>query len=397
MNKQLIAMKIRNILLPALLGIFSITGCQAQNGQESDHYYFPLPDRQMDVVESEAHSFKVQTVVEGLTEPWGMAFLPDGSMLITEKPGNIRVVRGGRLLEDQLNGVPEVYHRGQGGLLDIKLHPDYEENGWIYLSYSIPADGGAHTAVARAKLDGFSLVNFELLFEGEPKTDRGHHFGSRIAFDKDNYLYFTIGDRGEMHNAQDLSNHSGKTLRLHDDGSIPSDNPFVDHPDAKPEIYTYGNRNQQGLLRHPVTGEIWSHEHGPRGGDEINIIRRGLNYGWPEITHGINYNGTIITPDTARAGLEQPLHHWTPSIAPSGMAIVHGDRYPNWDGDVMTGTLRPMFLNRSVIDLANERVIHEERLLEGIGRVRDVRLAPDGYLYVMEESNGTIVRLIPVD
>jgi glucose/arabinose dehydrogenase len=194
-----------------------------------------------------------------------------------------------------------------------------------------------------------------------------------------------------------LSNHSGKTFRLYDDGRVPSDNPFVDNPDAMPEIYTYGNRNQQGLVRHPVTGEIWSHEHGPRGGDEINIVRRGLNYGWPEITHGINYDGTIITPDTARAGMEQPLHHWTPSIAPSGMAIVHGDRYPNWNGDVMTGTLRPMFLNRSVIDLENERVIHEERLLEGIGRVRDVRLAPDGFLYVMEESNGTIVRLIPVD
>jgi len=385
-----------------LLTVYLVFGCALDNNaQEATSYqpdlYFPIPESGLTVVESEVQSFMIQPVVTGLSQPWGMTFLPDGSMLITEKPGRIRIVRDGILLDENVQGVPEVYNHGQGGLLDIVLHPDYETNGWIYISYSIPQDGGGHTAVARARLNGNTFEDLEVLFVGSPMTNRRHHFGSRIAFDKDNYLFFTIGDRGEMHLAQDLSNHSGKTFRLFDDGSIPSDNPFVNTDGAMPEIYTLGNRNQQGLVKHPVTGEIWSHEHGPRGGDEINIIRRGLNFGWPEVTHGINYDGTIITNDTTRAGLEDPLHHWTPSIAPSGMAIVHGNRYPNWNGDVMTGALRPMFLNRSVIDLENERVTHEERLLEGIGRIRDVRLAPDGFLYVMEESNGTIVRLIPVN
>jgi glucose/arabinose dehydrogenase len=387
--------------LLALTTWIIIAGCSLNNTAQEITYtedlYFPIPQSGLDVVESESHSFMVQTVVSGLNSPWGMAFLPDGKMLITEKAGTIRIVENGELLDETVEGVPEVLNLGQGGLLDIVLHPDFEENGWIYISYSIPLDGGGHTAVARAQLDGNRFVNFEQLFVGSPITNRRHHFGSRIAFDSENYMYFTIGDRGEMHKAQDLSNHSGKTFRLHDDGRIPSDNPFLNVENAQPEIYTYGNRNQQGLVTHPVSGEIWSHEHGPRGGDEINIIRAGKNYGWPEITHGINYDGSTITPDTARAGMEQPLHHWTPSIAPSGMAIVHGERYPNWNGNVMTGTLRPMFLNRSVVDLENERVTHEERLLEGIGRVRDVRMAPDGFLYVMEESNGTIVRLIPVE
>lgn len=385
-----------------LFTVYLVFGCALDNNaQEATSYqpdlYFPIPESGLIVVESEVQSFMIQQVVTGLSQPWGMTFLPDGSMLITEKPGRIRIVREGVLLNENVQGVPEVYNHGQGGLLDIVLHPDYETNGWIYISYSIPQDGGGHTAVARARLNGNTFEDLEVLFVGSPMTNRRHHFGSRIAFDNDNYLFFTIGDRGEMHLAQDLSNHSGKTFRLFDDGSIPPDNPFVNTDGAMPEIYTLGNRNQQGLVKHPVTGEIWSHEHGPRGGDEINIIRRGLNFGWPEVTHGINYDGTIITNDTTRAGLEDPLHHWTPSIAPSGMAIVHGNRYPNWNGDVMTGALRPMFLNRSVIDLENERVTHEERLLEGIGRIRDVRLAPDGFLYVMEESNGTIVRLIPVN
>jgi len=389
------------ILLAALI---VLNGCVIDNNANdiseitfTEDLYFPVPVGGLEVVSSEVQDFMVQTVVTGLRQPWGMTFLPDGSMLITEKPGTIRIVRNGQLLSETVQGVPEVYNHGQGGLLDIILHPDYESNGWIYISYSIPQDGGGHTAVARARLNGNTFEDLQVLFVGYPMTDRRHHFGSRMAFDRDNYLFFTIGDRGQMHLSQDLTNHSGKTFRIYDDGRIPQDNPFVNTPGAKPEIYTYGNRNQQGLVKHPVTGEIWSHEHGPRGGDEINIIRRGLNFGWPEVTHGINYDGTIITNDTTGVGFEDPLHHWTPSIAPSGMAIVHGERYPNWSGDVMTGALRPMFLNRSVIDLENERVTHEERLLEGIGRVRDVRLAPDGFLYVMEESNGTIVRLIPVN
>ena len=368
----------------------------AQQQQYSDDHYFPLPDAELETVHSEKMSFQVQTVVSGLSIPWGAAFLPDGKIVITERGGTMKVVENGQLRAENVSGVPAVFARGQGGLLDIVAHPDYEENGWLYFCYSIPGDGGAHTAVARARLAGNALEGLEVLFEGEPKTQRWHHFGCRIAFDRDNYMFFAIGDRGQWDNAQDMGNHSGKTFRLYDDGRVPQDNPFVNTPGAKPEIYTIGNRNIQGMATHPETGEIWSHEHGPMGGDEINIIRRGLNYGWPKISHGINYDGSIITPDTAAAGLKQPLHHWTPSIAPSGMAIVHGDRYPAWNGNVLTGALRPMFLNRSEIDLENERVTHEERLLQGIGRVRDVRLAPDGFIYVLEESNGRMLRIIPV-
>lgn len=381
--------------------IIFISGCMYSNTAQEITYqndtYFPIPENGLEIVESEEHNFMIQTVVEGLNGPWGMTFLPDGSMLITEKAGKIRIVRNGELLDETVEGVPDVYNQGQGGLLDIVLHPDYEDNGWIYISYSIPLEDGGHTAISRARLNENSFDDLELLFTGSPATTRRHHFGSRITFDNENYMYFSIGDRGEMHNAQDLSNHSGKTFRLYDDGRIPEDNPFINTDNAQPEIFSYGNRNIQGMVTHPETDEIWAHEHGARGGDEINIIRAGNNYGWPEITHGINYDGSEITPDTSRAGMKQPLHHWTPSIAPSGMAIVHGEKYPNWNGNIMTGTLRPMFLNRSVVDLDNERVTHEERLLEGIGRVRDVRIAPDGFLYIMEESNGRIVRLIPVD
>jgi glucose/arabinose dehydrogenase len=361
--------------------------------------YFPLPaDLTTNVVTSEDQNFVVQPVVTGLTSPWGMAFLPDGSMLITERGGTLRRVVNGQLLNEPVANVPEVFNRGQGGLLDVVIHPDYEANGWVYLSYSEPGEDGGHTAIMRAKLDGNALVENEVIFRGSPKSTRGHHFGSRIAFDNNGHLFFTIGDRGQRDDSQLLNTYSGKSFRINDDGSIPTDNPFVGQDGANPEIFTYGNRNQQGLVKHPFTGEMWAHEHGPRGGDEVNILRAGNNYGWPVISFGINYDGSVITPDTARAGMEQPVNYWLPSIGASGMTFVTGDKYPGWTGEHLTllsGSLALQFLQRSVYD--GETLVKEEKLLEGVGRVRDVRQAPDGYIYLATESDGTIHRLVPVN
>ncbi len=379
---------------------------QLEQTANGDTRYFSMPEHNLERVSSDRQDFYVQTVLEGqnvLNVPWAMAFLPDDRILITERSGAIYIVEEGELRTEALRNTPEVHAHGQGGMLDIALHPDFEENGWIYITYSRPSEeGGSNTALARMHLDGYEFTDFELLFAGTPALNTRHHFGSRIAFDDDNHLHFSIGDRGVMDSAQDLSSHAGVVLRLHDDGSVPADNPFVDpanlpegQTEARPEIYAYGSRNIQGMQIHPETREIWSHEHGPRGGDEINIIRDGLNYGWPEITHGINYDGSEITPDTARAGMEQPLLHWTPSIAPSGMAFVTGDRYPGWTTSLMVGTLAPRYLHR--VELDGEQVVAQEELLPGIGRVRDVRLAPDGYLYVATENPGVIYRLIPAD
>lgn len=356
--------------------------------------YFAVPVNTGNVIEGEDMNYQLDKVAEGLGVVWGLAFLPDGIVLANVRAGDIRIFRDGVLQSEPLAGVPEVYANGQGGLLDIVLHPDYENNGWIYISYSKPGSGGGHTAIMRAKLEGNSFTNQEVIFSATPYTDRRQHFGSRIAFDNDGYLYFTIGDRGVMNLAQDLTSYAGKTFRLYDDGRIPADNPFVGQENALDEIFTYGNRNQQGMILHPETGEIWSHEHGPRGGDELNIMRAGLNYGWPEITYGINYNGSIITDETHRDGMEQPIHYWTPSIAPSGMAYVTSDRYPAWKGDILSGSLSFQFVNRTVLD--GETIVKEERLAEAIGRVRDVRQAPDGFIYFSTDG-GQIYRILPVE
>jgi glucose/arabinose dehydrogenase len=394
-------MKTSTIFTLSLILSLSTLAC-AENNSGGTHedlspdagQYFALPSNITEVVTSQDQNFMIQEVVSGLGIPWGMAFLPDGSMLITERAGSLRYVKDGNLQSEPIQGVPEVFSRGQGGLLDVVLHPNYSQNGWIYLSYSEPGGEGGHTAIMRAKLNDNELVEKEVIFRGAPYTNRGHHFGSRIAFDNDGYLYFTIGDRGARDDAQNLTLSAGKSFRIYDDGRIPSDNPFVNVPGARTETFTYGNRNQQGLVKHPETGEMWAHEHGPRGGDEINILRAGKNYGWPVISYGINYDGTIITPDTAKAGMEQPFHYWTPSIAPSGMTFVTGNTYPNWTGDLMSGALSFQFLQRTVLD--GETVVKEERLVEGIGRVRDVRQAPDGFIYLAIDS-GKILRLIPLD
>ena len=350
------------------------------------------------VLSSEVQRFRAQTITEGLEFPWGLAFLPDGRMLVTERPGRLRLVGAdGKLDPQPVSGLPPIAAVGQGGLLDVALHPDFAKNGWIYLSYAGEGPGGYGTEVLRAKLDGHALRDVQVIFRMQPKSKPGHHFGSRLVFDRQGYLYITLGDRGDMERAQRLDDHAGSVIRLHDDGRVPADNPFADKLGVKPEKFTLGNRNVQGAALHPQTGEVWAHEHGPQGGDEINIIRAGVNYGWPVITHGRNYvTGTKIGEGTAKPGMAQPLLQWTPSIAPSGMAFYTGERFPAWRGNLFVGALKFQMLVRLQLD--GERVVHEERLLEGVvGRIRDVRNGPDGLLYLLTDSpQGRIVRLEPV-
>lgn len=336
--------------------------------------------------------YDYQLMVSELQNPWGFTFLPDNSMLINEKSGELIHFKDGK--KTPIKGLPAVEELSQGGLMDIELHPNYAQNGWIYITYATSDDDveGVNTALMRFKLNENQIINKELLYKAKPDTKKGVHFGSRIVFDTKGYLYFTVGDRGQRDkNPQDITKDGGKVYRLHDDGAIPKDNPFVDNPNAKKAIYSYGHRNPQGMARHPETGKIWAHEHGPRGGDEINIIQKGKNYGWPLITYGINYSGTKITDKTHMQGMEQPLHYWTPSIAPSGMAFVSSDVYPELKGGLLSGSLSFEFLNRSV--LKGEKVIKEERLLNKIGRVRSIEQGPDGYIYVGVENKG-IVKLI---
>ncbi len=360
--------------------------------------YFPHSAESLEVHQSEELNFSVQTVVEGLEFPWGIAFLPNGNVLITERDsGNLMLVRDGVLVEDPISGVPDVVDRGQGGLLDVEAHPNYEDNGWIYITYSKAGDVGSNTALIRARYDeeSHSLIDLEELFAGYPTTEGGAHFGGRIVFDADGYLFFAIGDRGRMHTSQDHTNSHGNLFRLYDDGSIPADNPFVGS-EGMDEIWSYGHRNIQGMDVHPETGIIWTNEHGPRGGDELNVQDKpGANYGWPVISYGINYNGTIITEITEKEGMEQPVMHWTPSIAPSGLAFVSSDLYPGWYGNALNGALAFQLISRIVLD--GDEFVHEERILEGIGRIREVQQGPDGYIYFTNESDGTLNRIVPVD
>lgn len=344
-------------------------------------------------VASEKLNYKIDTLTADLKNPWGMTFLPNNDLLVTERDGEIRVIRNGALLGTKISGVPEVYANGQGGLFEIELHPRYEENGWLYISYAAPGNGGGNTAIMRARLEGFDLVEKEVIFQAEPFLSGGNHFGGRMQFDREGYLYFSVGERGRQENAQTLQNHSGKILRIEDDGATPSDNPFLGDNGAKPEIFTYGNRNPQGMVIHPATGEIWTHEHGPMGGDEINIIKPGTNYGWPEATYGKNYNGTTITEFTSKPGMADPLHYWVPSIAPCGMSFVNSDKYPEWNGNLLVGSLKFRYVAR--LELDGEKVVHEEKILENLGRIRAITQGPDGLIYVSTEGPGMVVRISP--
>jgi len=349
------------------------------------------------VIESERARFRVETLVEGLRNPWGFVRLPDGRLLITERPGRLRFWKDGELDPRPVEGLPPIFARGQGGLLDVQLHPEHAENGWIYLAYAADLGGRGHTRILRTRLDGHRLTDTEVLFSPPDRefTRSGVHFGCRMDFCPEGYLYFTIGDRGAMHEAQNLATAQGKTHRIHPDGRIPADNPFVGREGALTTIWTYGNRNAQGLRFHRETGDLWSVEHGPRGGDELNLIRKGLNYGWPKVTHGINYNGTPITDLTEAPGMESPVVHWTPSIAVGGLDIYRGDRFPGWRGDLFATALAGQHLRRLQMD--GRRVVHQEALLRRTGRGRDVRVLDDGLIYVLYDEPGRIVRLVPAE
>ncbi|HEU0290798.1 MAG TPA: PQQ-dependent sugar dehydrogenase [Burkholderiales bacterium] len=357
---------------------------------------FP-PVGQGQTIKTQEHVVRVVKLAEGLEYPWGLAFLPDGRMLVTERPGRLRIVgKDGKLVPQAVSGLPQIVAHGQGGLLDVALHPRFSQNGLVYLSYAARGDGGVGTEIARGRLSGDRLENLEVLFRQHPKGSTGRHFGSRLVFDREGYLYITLGDRGEQQRAQKSDDHAGSVIRLHDDGRVPQDNPFVGKPGWKPEKYTLGNRNMQGAALHPQTGMLWTHEHGPQGGDEINVIRAGVNYGWPVITYGVQYvTGTRIGEGTHKPGMAQPLHYWVPSIAPSGMAFYMGDKFPAWRGDLFVGALRDQMLVRLKLD--GEKVVGEERILKNaLGRIRDVRNGPDGYLYLLtDESNGVLARLEP--
>jgi glucose/arabinose dehydrogenase len=347
-------------------------------------------------IESEDQKFGVDTVATGLSNPWGAVFLPDGKILITERKGVIRIIKDGELQEQTVEGVPAVFAKGQGGLLDIKLHPDYANNGWIYLTYSKPGANGAATTVSRAKLDGNKLIEFQELFSAQPFVDSDYHFGSRVVFDEEGHIFVSSGERGTKENAQTLSNHLGKVLRLNEDGSVPNDNPFVNTPEAKPEIWSYGHRNPQGLFYDLDTKTLWEAEHGPKGGDELNRVEKGKNYGWPVITYGIDYSGEPISDITEKEGMEQPVFYWLPSIATCGITQVKGDLYSGWKNNIMVGGLVLTHVAR--VELNDKgQFLKQEKLLDKVGRVRLVTQDPEGYLYVLTESPGLLLKLVPIN
>jgi len=362
---------------------------------------------QPQVFGSALHDYRVVTVVDGLEIPWSMAWLPGGDMLVTERPGRLRIVRNGALLPNPVPGVPNVHAVDQGGLFEVLPHPNFASNRLLYLSYAKPNAGGSTTQVARARFENDRLTGVEEIFEAVSQG-RGH-YGARLAFDGNGFLFITVGERQapatgnlEAHPAQDVSNHHGTVVRLHDDGRVPKDNPFVGRPDARPEIWSYGHRNPQGLAIHPETGDVWITEHGPQGGDELNRVQPGKNYGWPVIGYGVNYeSGLAIHEGTMRKGMEHPDHFWVPSIATSGLTIYTGNRFPEWRGNFFVGGMAGQQLARLTMSADARKVEREETLVQGIGRIRDVRQGPDGYIYLaIEDEDGAltpIVRLEPAD
>lgn len=341
-----------------------------------------------------AAEVRTETVVNGLDHPWAMAFLPDGDVLVTERPGALLRLDPDAGERTAIDGTPAVDARNQGGLLDVQLHPDFAANRQVYLTWSGECGAGNATHLGRGRLEGDRLADFETLFVATPCVRSSKHFGSRIVFDGDGHLFMTVGERGERDRSQDVGDHNGSVLRLSVDGAIPQDNPFVDRNDAEPAIYSYGHRNPQGAVVHPDTGAVWIHEHGPRGGDEINLPVAGGNFGWPKTTYGREYWGPEIGPDQLE-GTVQPIHYWVPSIAPSGMDFYTGDRFPEWRGDLFIGALALTHLAR--LELDGTEVARETRLLDDRGwRIRDVRTGPDGYLYVLTDAaNGRLVRIAP--
>lgn len=345
-------------------------------------------------VVSEKLTFQIDTLSTELINPWGMTWLPDGRMLITERKGEILIFKDDKSTGEKLTGVPAVSEVNQAGLLDIAVHPKYAENGWIYISYSRKQGKGEVLVIARAKLNGNALEGLEEVFVCGPEWEGGRHFGSRIVFDNDGYLYFSNGDKGSRpSNAQELDNDHGKIHRIYDDGRIPEDNPFVNTHGASTSIWTYGNRNPQGMIYDKADNRLWAVEHGPKGGDELNLIEKGKNYGWPVISYGINYDGTILTELKEKEGMEQPVTYWVPSIATCGLALVTSDKYPEWKGNLLVAGLAGMQIAR--VELDGTKYVGQETLLKDIGRVRQVSQSPDGYIYAVTEATGLLVKLIP--
>ncbi len=370
-------------LLSPLLGAVGCATAQPPTGAE--------------VVPTERVQVEVTEVVRGLDQPWGLAFLPDGRMLVTERPGRLRIVERDGSLSPPVEGVPAVRTGGQAGLLDVVASPDFARDRTVYLSYAEPTDTGGRTAVARGVLEGNALRDVRTIFRQSPDASGGNHWGSRLVFDRDGALFVTLGDRFSLRDkAQDLGTHLGKIVRIRPDGSVPADNPFARRAGALPEIWSYGHRNVQGAALHPATGRLWTHEHGPQGGDELNVALAGRNYGWPVVTYGREYGtGIRIGEGTEKAGMEPPIVQWSPSIAPSGMAFYTGDRFPQWRGHLLVGALSYRSLYR--LELDGEKVVRQERMLESLGRrIRDVRVGPDGLVYLLVGTpEGSILRLSP--
>ena len=342
--------------------------------------------------------YKVTEIATGLDHPWSLAFLPDGSILVTERAGRLRIIKNGALQPNPIAGVPPIHTGSQAGLFDIVLHPEFAENHVVYLTYAAGTNAENATRVARATFDGTALRDLKVIFEAKPLKDTNNHFGARMAFIADGTFVLTIGDGFEYREkAQDLSVDLGKTVRLNDDGSVPQNNPFIGKPNIRPEIYTLGHRNEQGLAFDAATGKLYESEHGPQGGDELNVLQPGHNYGWPAITYGLDYSGAYVSPYTTRPGMDQPIAQWTPSIAPSGLAIYHGDKFPAWEGDAFTGALAHKHLRRVDLDTQGHAVAEERLLVDRGERIRDVRVSPDGYIYVTtDDAKGKVLKLEPV-
>jgi len=351
------------------------------------------PNDKNEIIVTDELNYEMELVFENDGIIWGLEFLNDNSILATLKSGSIIHFKEG--VKKELKGVPEIYLRGQGGLLDIAIHPNFEKNKFIYLSYAsedIEGKGG-NTTISRAILNGDTLEELEVLYKGTPDSRKGQHFGGRMEFDNENYLFFSIGDRGNRNvNPQDITIDGGKIYRIKDDGTIPKDNPFYNDGNAKKAIYSYGHRNPQGMFKHPVSGKIWTNEHGPRGGDEINIIEKGKNYGWPKITYGINYSGTTITKNKSLPNMEQPLYYWIPSIAPSSFEYISSEIYPDWKGSLLAGALVFKYIERIVLE--DDIVVSRSKIAENLGRPRDIKQGPDGYIYVSIENKG-VYKIIP--
>lgn len=341
-----------------------------------------------------AGDYRIETVAEGLDHPWSIAFLPDGRMLVTERAGRLRIIEDGRLLEEPVRGVPEAYVRSQAGLFEVKLDPAFQDNGWIYLSLAHGTAGSNSTRVVRGRLADGEFRDLEVLFTADPPRNTPVHYGGRMAFLADGTLAIGLGDGFNFReDAQSLDSHTGAIVRIHRDGTVPADNPFVGREDARAEIYSYGHRNVQGLVHDDETGLLWAHEHGPRGGDEVNLIRPGRNYGWPVATFGVDYSGAQITPYTSRPGMEDPRVDWTPSIAPSGMTVYRGEQFPDWQGDLLVTALVAREVRRVRLD--GERIAGQASLFGEIGeRLRDIKSGPDGALYVLTDSaQGRVLRI----